>query len=663
MKNFWRAVGLALRHRLLLFSILATSTVVAVFWGANIGTVYPIIDIVFQEKSLQNEVSRGIDNLEASHLASFKRLRKLDRQLAEAQGWQVEQETERITARVKFGLETLFVGLVRAVKPVVLPRLPHDPFHALVMVVAFLLVGTTIKCIFLGWNMYLVSQLAQLTTLELRNEFYRRTLQMELSAFDEHNTGALMARFTNDMANITSGVGTVFGKTLREPLKMLVCFLGAALISWRLLLLSLVVAPICVAVMYFLAKSIKRANRRAMEEMSRVYGRLAESFAGIEVVKAYTMERVERARFQQTARQLYRKTMRITYYGALTRSNNEMLGVGIICLSLLAGGYLVLTGDTHLLGIRMSHRSFSIGSMMLFYGFLIGVSDPARKLADVFNQLQGAAAAADRVYPMLDRTPTIVDPKRPKQLPAGAQDLRFDDVSFAYQHDQLVLHSFSLRIEAGKTVAIVGPNGCGKSTLMNLLLRFYDPGSGVVSWGGTDLREAKRRDLRRRIALVTQQTWLFDDTIAANIRYGSPHASDEQVVEAAKQAFADSFIDSMEYGYETSVGEAGGRLSGGQRQRIALARAFLRDPDLLILDEATSQVDQQSERLIQNAIDKFAAKRTCLFITHRMSACVNADTIVVMDDGRLIATGRHDELLATCPMYQRLSLSTLQKSA
>ncbi len=663
MNNFWRAIGLASRHRLLLFGIVTTSAIVALFWGANIGAVYPVIEVVFQKKSLQKEVERGIDQAAATHLESFVRLLELDNKIAEANAWRFDQRSERLTARIKFGFQTVFVATIQSAKPVVLPRLPHKPFYALAMVVAFLLLGTIIKCVFLAWNMYLVAQLAQLTTLELRTEFYRRTLQMELSAFDEHNTGALMARFTNDMANITNGVGTVFGKTLREPLKMIVCFLGAALISWRLLLLSLVIAPLCMAVMYFLAKSIKRANRRAMEEMSRVYSRLAESFAGIAVVKAYTMERVERSRFLQTARQLYYKTLRITYYGALTRSNNEMLGVCIICLSLLAGGYLVLTGDVKLMGIKMAHQPFTIGSMMLFYGFLIGVSDPARKLADVFNQLQSASAAADRVYPMLDRKPTIVDPKRPRRLLEGPQDLVFEDVSFAYQPNQIVLNNFSLNIRAGETVAIVGPNGCGKSTLMNLLLRFYDPLSGEVSWGGINLRDVKRRDLRKRIALVTQQTWLFDDTIANNIRYGSPHASDEQVVEAAQQAFADGFIDAMPEGYETVVGEAGGRLSGGQRQRIAMARAFLRDPDLLILDEATSQVDQQSERLIQNAIDKFAATRTCLFITHRMSACVHADKIVVIEDGRLIATGRHEDLLNSCPMYQRLSLSNLKKSA
>lgn len=664
MNNFWRAVHGTLRYRFSLLAIVFSSLIVALFWGANISAVYPVIEVVFQRKSLHTEIERRLEQSDAEFLRSLQHYAELRGQLEARPGLRPLLRAEIALQSSAILAQRQLVSAADAARPWLFRCLPDQPFPTLIFVVGFLLIGTLIKCAFLGWNMYLVAHVSQLATLELRNRFYRRTLQMELSAFDERTTGALMARFTNDMASITNGIATLWGKTLREPFKMAVCILGAAMISWRLLLLSCVVAPLCLVAMYLLARSIKRANRRAMEEMAQIYNRLAESFQAIKVVKAYTMERVERSRFLQTAKELFRRVMRITFYGSLTRTNTELLGVLVISLGLLAGGYLVLSGDTSLLNVKIAEKPFTFGSIMLFYGFLIGISDPARKLSDVFSQLQGAAAAADRVYPLLDRKPAIRNPSEPKPLPAGPQDLILEDVRFHYQPDTPVLRGVSLRIPAGKNVALVGPNGCGKSTLINLLLRFYDPCEGSIRWGLTDLREVKTRDLRKRIGLVTQQTQLFDDTIANNIRYGTPHARDQDVIAAAKRAHAHHFItERLEQGYQSQVGESGGRLSGGERQRIALARAILRDPDLLILDEATSQIDQESELLIQQAIGQFARGRTCIFITHRMSQCTAADLIVVMDRGRVAAVGPHDELLETCPLYRRLYDSDLRKSA
>ena len=266
--------------------------------------------------------------------------------------------------------------------------------------------------------------------------------------------------------------------------------------------------------------------------------------------------------------------------------------MGVICLSILAGGYLVLSQGTDLFGIRMTDRPLSFGSLMLFYAFLIGANDPARKLADVFSQLQCAAAAADRVVPALDREPAITDPVNPRRLADARRDLIFDRVHFHYVPDQPVLQDVSLRIPFGRSLAIVGPNGCGKSTLANLITRFYDPVEGAVRLDDIDLRQLRLYELRKNIGVVTQQTLLFHDTVMNNIRYGSLGATDQEVVEAAKKAQAHRFIvEELEHGYQTNVGERGNRLSGGQRQRIALARAILRDPAILILDEATSQID------------------------------------------------------------------------
>jgi len=661
MKNFARAVRIALRRRLTVLGILLSSITVALLWGANIGAVYPFMEVVFQQDSIHQFLDEELVRVESAQ-PFFRQVR-------------LEYEEKRDqSSGFHYGYLTYRAGLFRAGEQInsqfvswgrwVLPYLPDKPFSSLVLVVAFLLTATVLKCLAHCVNIVLVARLSQLNSLDLSNQFYRHMLTMELSTFGRGRTSELMSRFTTDIGAVTNGISVLFGNTIREPLKMLVCLVCAALISWQLLVLSLVVAPLAITLMYRLARSVKRANRRALEEMAQVYNRLSESFTGIKAVQAYTMERVERSRFLQTSRQLYHKSMRIAFYSAMIRVNNELLGVCVIALAMLSGGYLVLNGETHLLGMRMSDEPLSVPAMMLFFGFLVGVSDPARKLSDVFHQLQRGAAAADRIYPLLDQKPTIVDPPQPKSVPDGACEIVFDDVTFAYEPDQVILHDIQLRIGAGETLAIVGPNGCGKSTLTNLIPRFYEPLRGEVRLNYTSVRDFRLRDLRKAIGIVNQQTLLFDDSIANNIRYGSPHASDEQVIEAAKKAQAHRFItENLDNGYDTMVGERGDRLSGGQRQRIALARVILRNPSILILDEATSQVDQESEQLIHRALESFLEGRTSILITHRSSTLSLVDRILVMDEGRIVDLGTHDELIVRCPLYQRLYQTEIRQTA
>jgi ATP-binding cassette subfamily B protein/subfamily B ATP-binding cassette protein MsbA len=303
----------------------------------------------------------------------------------------------------------------------------------------------------------------------------------------------------------------------------------------------------------------------------------------------------------------------------------------------------------------MTSKPLSWPTLLIFYGLLVGTADPARKLSDVFSQLQAGIAAADRIYALVDREPNVRDPEHPRPMPRHSKDLVFDGVDFAYQPAHPVLHDIHLTIRFGETVAIVGPSGCGKSTLANLICRFADPTAGVIRLDGIPLPDVRIRELRSQIGLVTQEPLLFDDTVMNNIRYGSPGASDEAVIEAAKQAHAHRFIEEeLPEGYQTVVGPLGGQLSGGQRQRIALARAILRNPALLILDEATSQVDLESERLIQTVMEQFIRGRTAVVITHRLGALVLADRIVVMQDGRILDAGAHNELIARCELYRRL---------
>lgn len=665
MKNFGRAVRIALRNRFTLLGAFACSLMVAMLWCANIGTVYPFVEVVFQGKSMHDWVD---DELAESK----KTLKELDAKLAklrrkrEAAAKSERQTIDRDIADLKARIvaEHQALAATRKAEPYIRRYLPADAFGTLVLIVVFLMVGTLTKDAFLVGNMVLVERVGQATTLELRRALFQRTLEMELSAFGKDRTTELMSRIGGDTGVISGAISSLMGKSVREPLKMVLCLIGAAMISWRLLLLSLIVCPLALFLMYCLARAIKRANRRALEETALLFNRLSEAFTAIQAVKAFTMERFEQGRFRKTAGQLYHKMMRITLYNSLVRLNNELLGVGVICLAIMAGGYLVLHDETHLLGLQMTDRPIKLGALMLFYGLLVGASDPARKLTEVFSALQGGAAAADRIFPLLDRRPAIVDCQQPKPLPKGGRcDLVFENIGFHYSDGAPVLQQIDLHVRFGETLALVGANGCGKSTLVNLIPRFYDPVSGVVRLGDVDLRDLKVQELRSRIGVVTQQTLLFDDTIANNIRYGSPDASDEQVVAAAKRAHAHAFIEEKEHGYETHVGERGRLLSGGQQQRLALARAILRDPAILILDEATSQIDPASEQLIHDALEQFTSDRTTIMITHRLSTLDLANRILVMDEGRIVDLGTHDELIARSKIYRRLYRAEFRESA
>jgi subfamily B ATP-binding cassette protein MsbA len=657
MNNFGRTLRMALRYPFTLGTSIFCALVVAVLWGGNISAVYPLVDLTTKGRSLQDWAADAIAQSESDAKQFRQQAAAIDGQLASAAGDQREhllakgQHLEREATRSDADAEH-YRWLAQHV---IDPYLPDDPFSTLVVVVAALLAGTIVKSLFFIAQQVLVARLAQRVIFNLRKEFYRRTLRMDLGTFTNEGTSELMSRFTFDMESLSTGMNDFFGKLIREPLKMIACLVGAALVCWQLLVLSLVVAPLSALLIRWLARTLKRANRKAMEEMSQIYNILEETFQGIKVVKAFTMERSERWRFHQVSKKYLKKAMRIARYDSLTRPVTEIMGMMTVCVAILAGAYLVLERKNNLFGIPMGRQPPTFEGLLLFYGLLAGVSDPSRKLSEVFSRIQRAAAASDRIFQLLDRHPRIVETHQPRALPRHRRELVFDQVHFHYQPSQKVLEAIDLRIAFGETIAIVGPNGCGKSTLANLIPRFFDPTSGSVRLDGIDLRDVRLRELRKQIGLVTQETLLFDDTVLANIRYGSPWAKRDDVIRAAEQAHAHRFIEEkLENGYRTVVGQRGNILSGGQRQRIALARAILRDPPLLILDEATSQVDLESEQVIQQVLEQFVRDRTTVIITHRMGTLALADRIVVMDAGRILDVGSHDELLRRCSLYGRL---------
>ncbi len=657
MIGLLRVIKAAFHHRLSIACAFACSIGVGALWGANIGAMYPLIGTLFYGESIQETLDCRIEQ-------SANDIAKLEKQIAEDRRAEPVENLDNGLLVGRLEAERRTLQTLRWWHPLVTRYLPTDPFYTIVLVLVIVVAGTVLKGVLLATSEMLVARVADRTTIELRNQFYEHALRMDLSWFQNERVSRLMSRFTHDMQRVRNGVSMVLGKGVREPLKMLACLVGASLVSWQLLLLTLLVTPVGLLLVRWLGRSVKRASKDDMAAMADLYARLAESFRGIMVVKAFTGEKSEQQRFRQASHTLYRRSQRLIRFRALVKPLTETLGVAGVSFGLLAGVYLVLNQETHLFGLPMCDRPLTAAQLIMFYAMLIGASDPARKLAGFTISLQHSSAAADRVYKYLDRQPTVSDPVDPVSLPPVMGTIEFENVSFRYGKDAWTLKEIGLRIERGECIAIVGANGSGKTTLINLLARFYDPKKGCIRFSGVDLKKVRLQELRKRLGLVMQSSVLFDDTIINNIRYGSPEASDQEAIDAARQAGAHAFItEKLQDSYQTVVGEEGAMLSGGEQQRIALARAILRNPDVLILDEATSNIDVEAESLIHQALSHFLRGRTTILVTHHASSLALADRIVVMDDGRIVAVDRHEKLLATCNFYRHLCERSLQHCA
>lgn len=652
---------LAIRHcishyRWSIVGSVICSLMVGVLWGANIGAVYPFAEIIFDGQSLHQWAERETVNCQEQIARLRKNIDGYDKEIAETEDPAMRAEINRRLRRddsAMNGWEDKLANIEKS-QPWIDAYAPNSPFNTLLLLVGFLMVGTLVKGIFLSLSMMLVARATQLTTLDLKHQVFDKLLDIRLGK-SNISTGDSTTRMNGDVGSIGAALEILFGKTIREPVKMFACLAGAAYINWRLLILSLLIAPIAAFVLYKLARTIKDLSKSSIMIQARITGFFLQVMNGYYVVKAYGTEDYERKRFESKSREAYWERVKIQFFNSMVRVNNEVLGLGMVCLSMIAGGYLVLNQETHIFGIPLADKPMELGSILAFYAFLIGCTDPLRKLGDVFGSIQAGIAAAEMVYPLLQEEVPIQDPSRPVAIDSVGREIKFNDVQFCYVAKTPVLRNLDLTIHQGETVAIVGPNGCGKSTLINLLMRFYDPDLGTVEIGGTDIRQFAQHDLRSQIALVTQSTVLFDESILENIRYSRMDATDEEVMKAAKLAYVDQFVQThMSDGYNTLCGDSGSNLSGGQRQRISIARALLRDPDIIIMDEATSQIDLDSERLIHESLKNCIAGRTAILITHRASTLQLADRIIVMNHGQIEATGTHEQLLQTSNTYCRL---------
>ncbi len=544
MKDFARALRFAWPYRYrIIFSVLA-ALLAAAFWGLNFTAIYPVLKIIGSEQNLQDWVNSAIKKTQVDQIEPLQdQVDALTKQAAKAElepaGRQRDSKLKRLAgelAKLETKLESARHELWRyqILKSYIDKFLPTDRFQTLALVLGLVVAAVAVKGFFEFWQESLVGSVVNLTLFDLRNRFFRIAIHQDVNNFTEAGTHETMARMTNDMEILGAGLKTIMGKVVAEPLRALACVVFACWISWQLTLMFLVLVPFALFVLTRVGKTMKRATRRLLERMSNIYKILQETFLGIRLVKAFTREAGERRRFRAATREYYHKAMLVVNLDALTGPIIEVLGVAAIIGALLVGAYLVIERQTHLFGIRLTDQPLETESLLQLYALLAATSEPVRKLSSVFTRIQSGCAAADRIFHHMDKEPRVQPNGTGPVLPRHHQSIAFQNVCFSYQPGNPILTGIDITVKHGETIALVGKNGCGKSTLLGLLPRFFDPDHGSVSIDGIDLRVANLRSLRGQIALVTQDTFLFDDTILANIAYGARHASREAIEEAAR---------------------------------------------------------------------------------------------------------------------------------
>jgi subfamily B ATP-binding cassette protein MsbA len=610
MNTYLRLLKYVLPHWRKLLLLLVTVVLFASLSGVSLTLIHPFLKIVLYG----DEGIRGADAPQAS--------------AGSVEGIPLPETVEKIKNAAQAWFEArMYAGDARA-------RLLR---FCVILVVLFF-----VKNIFGYLQTYLTVFLEQQVLSRVRNDVYGHIQNLPMSYFSREKAGHIISRLTNDVSMLQGAVIGVAASVVRNGFMTLTGLLVVLMVSWKLSVLTLIVLPINLALVELIGRKLKKRSYRTQEGMADMTAVLGETISGIRVVKAFNMGDYERRRFEGYNLRYIRQYLKMKLWGAVLSPTSELLGTLSIVAILFYGGNLVLSG-------RLTPEN-----LILFVGAMIWVVTPVKNLSKLNSAIQESLACANRVFSIMEIETEPVDVSGARRISGRIEEIRFDSVAFEYVPGRPVLRDISFSVRRGEVIALVGPSGAGKTTLVDLIPRFYDPTAGRILVDGSDIREIDLKSLRSMTGMVTQEVILFNDTVRNNIAYGAQDSGDDRVVAAAKAANAHDFIMEMPKGYDTMIGERGTRLSGGQRQRLSIARAILRNPEILIFDEATSALDTESEILVQEAIDRLLEGRTTFVIAHRLSTVQSANRILVLDDGEIREIGTHAELMGSNGVYRRL---------
>ena len=518
----------------------------------------------------------------------------------------------------------------------------EDPQRALLLVISLILVTFLLKNLFNYIALFFITFLRNGILKDIRISLYNTITKMSMAHFTEKRKGDLMSRVSNDVTEIQYSFLSIIELLIREPLTITFALIMMFSISAKLSLFVLLFVPFAGILISRIGKTLQPKSNKVQIEVGEVLAKIEETISGLNIIKAFRAEGSFQAKFKDTNQRLFRLSNSLINRMNLSSPLSEFLGIGVFAVLLWYGGSLVLV-----------EKQLNAAAFITFLGLAYGVLTPAKGISKALYSIKKGNAAAARILEVLETPNPIVDPVKPEKMSAFSKEISFNKVSFAYENE-LVIDKLNLTIPKGSSVALVGTSGGGKSTIANLVPRFYDVNEGSISIDGTDIRQITKNELRSLMGIVTQDSILFNDTVANNLRIAKPDATEKELKNAAEIANALSFIEALPKGFDATIGDQGNKLSGGQKQRLSIARAVLKNPEILILDEATSALDTESERLVQEALIKMMKSRTSLIIAHRLSTIQNADLIVVLQNGKITEKGTHEELVAKKGTYKKL---------